>query len=110
MKLQGHIIKKYNTLFEEVAGHYGIENIVSGTDNLSVIYVNRLGFTEKVNGPDSCSKLLIHLGNSYRYLVPFYRFYLSQVSFTNIGFQYEYFENINKVIKKIRKEKSDVNI
>lgn len=103
-KLSNHIIKKYNNLFKEIALYYKIPNtaILLGENNLSVVYVNYLGFKEPINNKKSYQDFIEFLKNSYKYFVPFYWFYFSNVRWLEMTYSNIIFIQMNECIEEIR--------
>ena len=97
-KLKKNIIEKYNVLYFEVAKYYGLEQYIETLESNSLYYVPayKLG-TNSVNAIQICE----HYEKKYPYLVPFYKIFNYHI-FLNTTVE---FKEINRVIKKIRKEK-----
>ena len=128
------IVKKYNTFLNEVINYY-IDNgklkdsnnpyyvkyqnkptitLYSGVNNLNTFTIAKSGTDElyvdiilKIQDFIKASKFLI---KKYPYLVPFFHVYTSLLDFVDTNFDASHLEEINLVIKKIRKEKSTTQL
>ena len=96
---------------DEIANYYNIQHSVINDNDilgreLHVIKLSALGLTRTDIGTDEVFKLV---GENYPYLVPFFKVFKAHL-FERIYAKYVgkiTFEEINYIIRTIRKEKSD---
>jgi len=110
-KLNSKIIKKYNELYEEVAGYYNISKFIRKSSRrehygINYIILTEIGLISGYTKKDARKFLY----EKYPHLVPFYDLYHSV--YDNYTFDAELskriLKEINKTIKKLRKEKHKI--
>ncbi len=103
MQLNTNIIEKYNTLYKEVAKYYNLDKKIRvGWSKLYFISASAFGYRFAADSVDIIS---IHIEKNFPHLVPFYQFF-NRYRLYSDGSMITLFNDINKSIKEIRKEKS----
>ena len=103
------LVKKYNKLLLEAVKYYNVESCIAYSEYRGMGLIISCQLKYNVGFGKKYSTFKEFLSDYYPYLVPFEQL---QLTSTNMESQNDrsVFNEINKVIKKIRKEKSDVNI
>ena len=108
MKINENIIKKYNKLYIEVAEYYNLgKKVRIGHSQLNFILIEDFGYSGKLT--NNVDTILVHIQKNFTYFAPFYKFFHHE-NFCPGTSPKTLLNNMNKVIKKIRKENLDTGI
>ncbi len=104
IKIKNTIRRKYNNLYKELAIFYNMEDKISISPIDSMYFITPHGFG--INQVTTTAEEMISHLEQYRpYFVPFYKFRVGfYLHFHEISIE-TILQDINSVIKKIRKEK-----